>query len=142
RPTVSARLPAHPRAAPPPPPPAPPPQSPAVDPQPVQPVTFTWSSVAGAASYELQIDDSNAFTVPLTQSLTSTTPQLTTSGLPSTRLFWRVRARNSAGTAGAWSAAPRFQPLAAPAAGALTAGGPSPSSSPRGGPAAGLGSRG
>jgi hypothetical protein len=133
----SASLTVQPPAAPPPTLAAPTLQSPAADAQPSQPVTFSWSSVTGAASYEVQIDDNNAFTAPLTQSLTPTAPSVSTSGLPNTRLFWRVRARNSAGTAGAWSAARRFQPLAAPAAAALAAVSASPTSMTGGGPAQG-----
>src|SRR6185437_12216818 len=33
--------------------------------QPAQPITLTWTSVANAASYEIQVDDSSTFTAPL-----------------------------------------------------------------------------
>src|SRR5206468_3901432 len=87
--------------------------SPAADATPAQPVTFDWTDVANAASYEIQIANSSAFTLPLTLSQTVTVSQATISGLPAQRLFWRVRASNSVGVFGPFSASRRFTPQAA-----------------------------
>ncbi|HKY44374.1 MAG TPA: hypothetical protein VJM50_14905, partial [Pyrinomonadaceae bacterium] len=78
-----------------------------------QPINFDWSDVSGATSYEIQIDDSNNFTAPLTRSQTVGVSQATITGLPAQRLFWRVRAFNSAGVAGPFSASQRFTAQAA-----------------------------
>ena len=82
--------------------------SPASDAIVPQPITFDWSDVAGAASYTIQIDDSSSFTTPLTFSASVAASQTTVSGLPAQPLFWRVRAVNSAGAAGPFSASRRF----------------------------------
>ena len=74
----------------------------------VQPINFDWSDVSGATSYEIQIDDSNNFTAPLTRSQIVSVSQATVTGLPAQRLFWRVRAFNSAGVSGPFSASRRF----------------------------------
>ena len=69
-----------------------------------QSVTFKWGAVAGAASYQLQVDDSSSFTVPLKVSQTVVgATQSTVSGLARAKLSWRVRAVDSAGSPGAWS---------------------------------------
>jgi hypothetical protein len=73
-----------------------------------QPITFDWSDVANATSYEIQIDDSQNFTAPLTFSQTVNVSQATVTGLPAQRLFWRVRAFNSADVAGRFSTSRRF----------------------------------
>lgn len=72
-------------------------------------INFDWSDVAGATSYRLQIDDRDSFRAPLTLDRTVTASQLSVSGLPATRLFWRVRAINSSGAAGPWSPVRRFE---------------------------------
>jgi hypothetical protein len=72
-------------------------------------VTFDWTDVAGAASYTIQIDDSDQFTAPLVASQTVTASQVTIAGLPTTRMWWRVRADDASGTPGAWSAVRRFE---------------------------------
>src|SRR4029077_16650889 len=74
--------------------------SPANGAQPAQPVTLDWSDASNAASYEIQVDDSSNFTPPVVRSLTSSVSQTTVTGLPTGPLFWRVRAKNSAGVAG------------------------------------------
>ena len=74
-----------------------------------QAITFNWSDVAGAASYTIQIDNSQSFSAPFTVEQTTTTSQFTTSTLPATRMWWRVRANTSSGTAGAWSAVRRVE---------------------------------
>ena len=82
--------------------------SPASNSRVAQPINFDWTDVSGATSYEIQIDDSNNFTAPLTLSKTVGVSQVTITGLPAQRLFWRVRAFNSAGVAGPFSASRRF----------------------------------
>src|SRR5262249_11656004 len=77
--------------------------SPAAGATPADPVTFDWSDVSGAVSYQLQVDEISAFGAPLIFSGTSTASQLTPSSLPDGNWFWRVRAVNSEGTPGDWS---------------------------------------
>lgn len=72
-------------------------------------VTFDWSDVSGAASYTIQIDDSETFPTPLTVQQTVAASQFSTSTLPATRMWWRVRANNASGTPGPWSAVRRFE---------------------------------
>jgi hypothetical protein len=67
-----------------------------------QPVAFTWSTVAGAATYTLQVGDSS-FTAPVTINQTQVGTQYNTSTLPSGSYSWRVRANDSGGNPGAWS---------------------------------------
>jgi hypothetical protein len=102
--------------------------SPANDARPAQPVTFDWSDVANAASYEIQIDNTSTIASPLVANAVVTVSQATIGGLPAQQLWWRVRARNSAGGAGPFSATRRFTPGAAPATAALSAVTVSPSS--------------
>src|SRR5262249_56345470 len=78
-----------------------------------QPILFDWSDVANAATYLIQISASNNFTT-LTTSQTVNVSQATIGGLPAQQLFWRVRAINSAGVAGPFSAVRRVTPQAAP----------------------------
>ena len=105
--------------APPPPPPPPAPAapgivSPADGAVAAPPVTFDWTDVTGAASYTIQIDEISQFGAPLVLSATTTASQLTTSALPDGTWFWRVRAVNSAGTAGDWSAVRTIQVQSTP----------------------------
>jgi hypothetical protein len=86
--------------------------SPATDARVAQPINFDWSDVSNATSYEIQIDDSKDFTSPLSR--TVSVSQATVTDLPAQRLFWRVRAFNSAGVAGPFSASRRFTAQAAP----------------------------
>jgi hypothetical protein len=65
--------------------------------------------VAGAATYTIQIDDSSSFSAPLTAQQTTTVSQYATSTLPARRLWFRVRASDSAGAPGAWSSSRRFE---------------------------------
>jgi hypothetical protein len=67
-----------------------------------QQVSFFWQPVNGAASYELQVANSAAFTPPLVLDKKLTGNQVNTSTLPVGSLSWRVRAMDSAGP-GAWS---------------------------------------
>ena len=73
-----------------------------------QSITFTWNPVAGAATYQIQIDDSNTFSSPVL-SRTGITQTQTTHTLTSERTFWwRVRGRTASGTNGAWSTVRSF----------------------------------
>ena len=95
--------------------------SPAADARVAQPINFDWSDAANATSYEIQIDDSNNFSAPLTLRQTVSASQATVTGLPARQLFWRVRAFNSAGVAGPFSASRRFTAQAASATASLSA---------------------
>ena len=72
-------------------------------------ITFDWSDVTGAASYTIQIDDSNAFTTPLIVNQTVTASQFSSSTLPTQTMWWRARANDASGKAGSWSAIRRFE---------------------------------
>jgi len=130
--TKTADLTVNPTApAPPPTPGAPTLLSPATDAKVGQPITFDWSDVANATRYEIQIDSSQNFTAPLTLSQMVSVSQATITGLPAQRLFWRVRAFNSADVAGPFSSSRRFTAGAVstpPAPASLSAVSVSPSS--------------
>ncbi len=92
------------------PPPPPPPTpgaatlvSPADGAQVTQPFTFDWSDVANAAWYVIEADDSSNFG-SLVWAATTTPSSLATNSLPNGTVFWRVRAFNSDGVAGPYSA--------------------------------------
>lgn len=74
-------------------------------------MTFDWSDVAGAATYQLQVDDATVFSSPLVFTATppASSSQATTSTLRVGRFYWRVRALDGGGTAGAWSTVRRFE---------------------------------
>jgi hypothetical protein len=73
-----------------------------------QTIAFDWSDVTGASSYTIQIDDRENFGSPVVnQSVTSSS--YSTSTLPVTRMWFRVRAVDAAGVAGAWSGSRRFE---------------------------------
>jgi len=72
-------------------------------------ITFDWGDVAGAASYTLQIDNSESFGAPFTLEVTVTASQHTAAGLPTQRMWWRVRANSASGQPGNWSGARRFE---------------------------------
>jgi hypothetical protein len=67
-----------------------------------QQVAFFWQPVTGAASYELQVANSSAFTPPLVLDRKAKSNQIDTTKLPAGGLFWRVRAVDSQGP-GDWS---------------------------------------
>jgi len=75
-----------------------------------QPVTLDWNSVTNAASYEVQVDNTSTISAPFVANSTVTVSQATMSGLPAQQLWWRVRARNSAGVFGPFSATRLFTP--------------------------------
>ncbi len=73
-----------------------------------QTITFDWTDVTGAAGYLIQIDDQSSFSSPtVARSVTSSTYSVST--LPAARMWFRVRATDASGTAGAWSASRRFE---------------------------------
>ncbi len=65
-----------------------------------QQVSFFWQPVNGAASYELQVANSAAFTPPLVLRRKVKSNQVNTSKLPVGSLFWRVRAMDLGGSRG------------------------------------------
>jgi hypothetical protein len=74
-----------------------------------QSITFSWNRVAGAATYQIQIDDANTFSSPVL-SRTGITQTQTSHSLSSERTYWwRVRGRTANGTNGAWSAVRSFE---------------------------------
>lgn len=93
-----------------------------------QPVTLDWTDVTGAVSYEVQVDNSSTISAPFVANMAVTASHVTLSGLPAQRLWWRVRARNSAGGFGPFSSVRRFTPQSAPAPASLSSVSISPSS--------------
>ena len=73
-----------------------------------QPVTLDWNDVTNAAGYDVQVDNSSTIAAPFVANPTVTVSQVTLSGLPAQQLWWRVRAKNSAGVFGPFSATQRF----------------------------------
>ena len=120
--TRTAALTVNPLVAPPPPTPvAPTLIFPAADATPTQPVSFDWGDVANATSYEIQVDDSSTIAAPFSANQFVNVSQASIGGLPAQRLWWRVRAQNSAGVFGPFSSTQRFTPQAATAAASLSA---------------------
>ena len=115
-------------AAPPPTPSAPQLLSPSNGASVAMPVTLDWNDVAAAASYQIQVDDSSSFSSPRVVDQTVTASQFTASSLAARQHWWRVRGRNSAGTAGSWSSVRSFTPQSAPVTPALSALSVSPAS--------------
>jgi len=87
------------------------------------PVTLDWNDVANAVSYQIQVDDSSAFSSPFVANQTVTASQFTLSSAAARQHWWRVRGRNSAGTNGPWSSVRTFTPDAG--------GSPPPPANPR-----------
>jgi hypothetical protein len=71
-------------------------------------------------SYQLHVDDSSSFTTPRVIDVTVSASQHTATSLANRQHWWRVRGRNSAGTAGAWSSVRSFTPQGTPSAPALS----------------------
>jgi len=67
-----------------------------------QAISCDWSDVPGATSYMIEVDDVSGFTAPLVHDVSVAASQYVTSGLAGTQQFWRGRAVNSMGVAGAW----------------------------------------
>jgi hypothetical protein len=72
-------------------------------------ITFDWTDVSGAASYTIQIDNEESFATPQVVNQNTTASQFTTSTLPTTRMWFRVRANSASGTPGSWSSIRRFE---------------------------------
>ncbi len=72
--------------------------------------TFTWNPTAGATTYEVEVDDNTAFSSPDfdDDTIPGTTLVVTTTTLHDGPWYWRVRAMDSSGHWGAWSAATPF----------------------------------
>lgn len=60
--------------------------------------TLSWSAVAGASSYLVEVDDSLDFSSPEFSSSQSATSAVATGLAPLQRYFWRVTAENACGT--------------------------------------------
>ena len=86
-----------------------------------QPITFHWNFTTNAATFQIQIDNSSAFTTPLLHNQSNITDtRVAVSGLPTgSTLFWRVRGINSAGVAGPFSVVRSFTAGDAPPAAVL-----------------------
>ena len=77
---------------------------------PNQSITFSWSAVAGAATYEIQVDDASTFSNPLVVSQSGITQtQFSWTFTSERRYWWRVRGRTAGSTNGAWSSARIFE---------------------------------
>ena len=85
-----------------------------------QPVTLDWNGVTNAVSYEVQVDNSSTIASPFVANQTVTASQVTLSGLPAQQLWWRVRARNSAGVFGPFSSVRTFTPQSSTPSGTAT----------------------
>lgn len=74
------------------------------------PITLHWNRLSGAVDYEVQLDDSATFTLPLifTTIVSNGGLSTTISSLPNGSYYWRVRARNSDSVWGAWSIVESF----------------------------------
>ncbi len=77
-----------------------------------QPVTLNWNDVPGATGYEVRVDDSSAVSAPYVANPTVAASEVQLTGLPIRQLWWRVRARNSAGVFGQFSSTRSFTPQA------------------------------
>jgi hypothetical protein len=86
-----------------------------------QPVTFHWNFTTNAATFQIQIDDSSAFTPPLVHDQSSITDtRVAVSGFAGgVQHFWRVRGINSSGVAGPFSVVRNFTAGASPEASVL-----------------------
>ena len=102
--------------------------SPASGATPAQPVTLDWNDVTGAASYNLQVDNSSTFSAPFVVNQTVTASQFTAGTLASRQHWWRVRAVSAAGTTSSFSSVRSFTPQAVASAPALASLSVSPTS--------------
>ena len=63
--------------------------------------TLVWSPVSGAATYHVQVSTDTNFSFVVIADSTLVTPSKTIDSLPAgVKVFWRVRAKNAAGTSG------------------------------------------
>jgi hypothetical protein len=74
-------------------------------------ITLTWNALTAITQYEVEVDNSPNFTNPVEYETTvsASTLQVTTPALENGTHYWRVRAKGSDGTWGAWSAVEGFQ---------------------------------
>jgi hypothetical protein len=72
-------------------------------------IVFDWSDVTGGAGYTIQISNQSNFTGTLTVNQNVTASQFSSSTLPTQTMWWRVRANDSTGKAGSFSAGRRFE---------------------------------
>ena len=79
-------------------------------------VTFRWSRVPGAAAYTIQVASGQRFRAPLAVDDTAGEPLYHTELSVAGPLWWRVRAMDSQGTPGPWSAPSRLYILPPPLA--------------------------
>ncbi|MCK4470363.1 MAG: hypothetical protein KAW49_01115, partial [Anaerolineae bacterium] len=86
---------------------------------------FDWSSVSGATSYRIEVDDNSGFDSPEIDTTTSNSNYTPATPLSPSTYHWRVRASNSCGDS-SWSSVWSITILSAPSA-------PSPSSPSNGG---------
>ncbi len=70
--------------------------------QPDNPPLFTWSAVAGAVGYEVQVDNTGSWTSPVTYLPSGTSYFVSAPQTPGT-WFWRVRANRGNGLYTSWS---------------------------------------
>ncbi|MBI4690777.1 MAG: hypothetical protein HY754_11020 [Nitrospirae bacterium] len=72
-------------------------------------ITFQWSSVANASSYEILVDNNSGFGSPeLNETALTSTSRTITNHLPDNVYYWKVRAKLSDGSYTAWSDAWQF----------------------------------
>jgi hypothetical protein len=73
-------------------------------------IRLTWNRVTYATQYHVQVDDESAFASPRSYAafVGSTQLEVTTSPLANGIYYWRVRAKESDGTYGSWSAVDTF----------------------------------
>lgn len=64
---------------------------------------FTWSTVENAATYEIQVDSSNPFTLPYDATASGLSTSYQGTDLAEGIKYWRVRGVNSSGESGTWS---------------------------------------
>lgn len=69
---------------------------------------ITWSTVTGAVSYDLQVDNNSNFSSPAANQAGLTNPAYTFASAGDALYYIRVRTVNSVGVPGKWSAARRF----------------------------------
>ena len=81
-----------------------------------QPISlnFSWSTVAGAASYNFQLATDSLFVTPtINDSTLSSTTRSVSGLLNNTKYYWRVNAKNIGGTSG-WSTIWNFKTISLP----------------------------
>jgi subtilisin family serine protease/Leucine-rich repeat (LRR) protein len=67
--------------------------------------TFTWSAVAGATQYRIQVDNNLDFSSPATNATKSSTAHTPTTALANGLYYWHAQAKGADGAWSGWSAA-------------------------------------